>query len=120
MNDRCPRAAESAQSCTLTSAAALAIPHKGSWMFIPASYGLLQPVNDVLGRLGMLSSESAAHNDALQRLGHIEPGTGKRRVQRQNAMLQQPANHIIAQVSLEIVPDQDEAQGRSRFGTFVG
>ena len=108
MHDSGPRAAESSQPCTFASSSSLAIPDKRSGLLVPASYGLLQPLDDLLGRLGMLASQSAAHNDALQRLGHIEPGTGDRRVKRQNAVLQQPANHIIAQVSLEIVPDQDK------------
>src|SRR5258708_40170422 len=51
-------------------------------MFVPTRHGLLQPVDDLLCILGMLSSQSARDNDALHGLGHSEPGTANRRVER--------------------------------------
>ncbi len=89
-------------------------------MLVPPSDGLLEPVDDLLSRLRMLTGEGATHDDALQRLGHIQPGARERRVERQNAVLQQPAHHLVGQVPREIVPDQDQPQGGSRLGTFIG
>ena len=36
----------------------------------------------------MLAREGATHDDALQRLGHVEPPARERRVERQDAALQ--------------------------------
>ena len=68
----------------------------------------------------MLPGEGAAHDDALHRLGHVEPGTRQWRVERQNAVLEQPAHHGIGQVPSQIVPDQDQTQGGSGLGAFIG
>jgi hypothetical protein len=64
--------------------------------------------------------EGAAYNDPLQGLGHVEPGTRKWRIERQDAVLKQPTNHVARQVSGQIVPDQDETESKKRFRTFVG
>ena len=66
MNDGSPRAAESAQTSAFASASPLAIPYKRRGIGIPARYRLLQPVNDLLGGLGMLTREGTAHDDALE------------------------------------------------------
>src|ERR1700736_5044660 len=68
----------------------------------------------------MLPRERAAYNDPLQGLGHVEPGTRKWRIEWQDAVLEQPTDHIVREMACQIVPDQDEAQSRNRFGMLIG
>ncbi len=103
------RAAETTQACALPPPPAGAIPHEGRGMAVPAHDGLVQPVDTLLCALGMLAGEGAAHQDALQGLGHVEPGPGERGVEREDAVLQEPAHQLIAAVSRQIVPDQEQA-----------
>jgi hypothetical protein len=61
-------------------------------MAVPPDHRLVQPVDELVGALGMLAAESAALQDALEGLGHVEPGARERRVERPDAVLQQPAH----------------------------
>jgi hypothetical protein len=47
---------------------AFASPDKRRGICIPADYRLLEPVDQLLRLLGMLSSQSTPHDDALHRL----------------------------------------------------
>jgi hypothetical protein len=52
----------------------LASPFKRRWRLIPmACYGF-KPADDLVRRLGMLSSEGTPSEDTLDRLGHVQPG----------------------------------------------
>lgn len=65
---------QTTQMCAFASLIPFAFPDKGSQMRIPTRHGLFQPVNDLLGGLGMLTGEGIMDNGALHRLGHIQPG----------------------------------------------
>ena len=68
----------------------------------------------------MLTAEGTADQDPLQRLGHVEPGAGERGVERHNAVLEQPAHHVVPALPRAIVPDQEQSQGRGGLGAFLG
>src|SRR6266699_410215 len=60
----------------------------------------------------MLTGQGPSHNDALHRLGHVEPGTANGRVERHHSMLKEPLYQVIRQMPRQIIQDQDDAQGR--------
>src|SRR5581483_7213130 len=96
---------------TLPSPAALAIPDKRGGLLIPASHRLLQPVNNLLRRLGMLSRKRSAHNDALQRLRHIQPGASNGRRERHDPMSKEPFGDLIGTMPSQVIPHEDHADG---------
>src|SRR5258708_20501549 len=104
MQDSGPRTAELAQTGTLPTTAALAIPDKGRGLAIPARHGLFQPVDDRLRRLGMLTGERPAHDDALHRFGHMQPRAGEWRGDRPKATVKKPTNQTTPQMSCNIIP----------------
>src|SRR5258705_10232686 len=120
MSNSGARAAKTTQACALAPSAAGAIPDEWGGMAIPTSHRLLEPVDELFGALGMLARKGTAHQNALQRLRHVEPGPRPRGVERPDAVLQQPAHQVVTAMAGQIVPDQEEAQGRSWFGLFVG
>ncbi len=107
-------AAETPVAGALAALLALATPLEAGGCGIPAGDGVIQPGDQVLLTLGMLAGEGATANDALQRLGHVEPGAAEWRVQRHDAMLEQPVDDRPTEVAGEIVPNEDGAQGGQR------
>ena len=118
--ERRPLTHQVAEDERARAAAAACRSTQTAWVAVPARHGLLQPVDDLLSALGMRPDEGAAHDDALQRLGHVEPRARDRRVEGQDAALQQPAHHVVRQMPRQIIPDQDQAQGRSGLGALIG
>src|SRR5437016_6570838 len=62
----------------------------------------------------MLTSQSTTHNDALHGLSHIEPGTGERRVERHDAMLKEPGDQVVREMTSQIIQHEQDAQRRQR------
>ena len=54
---------------------ALAAPDEWGRLAIPASRGRLQPSDDLVWGLGMLAGQGPSDEDALDRFGHIQPGS---------------------------------------------
>ena len=105
---------------TLTAACAseltLAAPLEGGGVGVPAARGRFEPVDDVVwGRRG-LAGEGAADEDALDRLGHVQPGAAEWGVERHDAVFNQPQHERGGLVAAEIVPDQEHPQGRQAIG----
>src|SRR5215207_5992473 len=71
-----------ALAAPLAAEPALAGPDERGGVGIPAARGRFEPVDDVLGGGGCLSDEGAAHEDPLDGLGHVQPGTTQRGVER--------------------------------------
>lgn len=90
----------------------LAAPPKGRGVRIPAGYRLGQPGFDLLGRLRMLAGERPPGENPLDRLGQVEPRAGDRRVQRQEAPVEQVLLQFPVAVSRQIVPDEQHPQWR--------
>src|SRR6266699_5314510 len=101
------RASETFEPCTLPALAALPMPHERGRVLIPASHRLFQPVNDLLRTLRVLTRQGPAHQDALHRLRRIQPRAGKRRVERHDAMFEEPANDGVTVMACQIIPHQN-------------
>src|SRR6266568_474058 len=74
------RAAEAMAAGAAAPAAlrALAAPDEGRGRGVPAERGGLQPGDDLVGGGRVLPVQGAADEDALDRLGHVEPGPPER------------------------------------------
>lgn len=99
----------------LTAQRAFTAPDKGSGLAVPAASHGLQIVNDGLGRLWLLTIEGAADENALDRFGHVEPGTAQRGIERQDPLLDQPAHHFCRTMPGQVIPDQQHPQGGQVF-----
>ena len=91
---------------------ALAAPDEGRWIGIPAADGGSQPVHQLVGIRGVLAGQGPADQDALDRFGQVEPRAGDRGIQRQDALLQAPADQRRRAMPPQVVPDQQQAQRR--------
>src|SRR5215213_3548147 len=114
----CCRAADSIGVTALLapSLAALAVPDKGCGLAVPGLGSLLEPGADLSGRLRMLARQGPALEDALDRLGHVQPTAAERRIERHDAVLAQPYHHFRAVMTGKIVPHEQQAQRRQLFG----
>src|SRR5215217_4176144 len=88
------------------------MPDERGWGGIPAGDGVVEPGDQVVLGLRMLAVEGAADDDPLDRLSEIQPGAAERGVERHDAVPEQPADDRPAQVAGQIVPDQEESEGR--------
>ena len=109
MLNSCTRSSQAPEASAFPPTPTFPIPDKGRWVLVPAGDGLLEPVDDLLSRLGVLTGEGASHDDALQRLGHIEPGARERGIEGQDATVQQPTHHVVRQMPRQVIPDQDQS-----------
>jgi len=103
---RCGAAAGLASPGSMAPLSTLAVPHKGCGLQVPSLRRLLEPHTNLGRAVGMLTIECAALEDALDRLGQIQPAAAQGRIQRHNAVLTQPQHHLRGFVTREIVPDQ--------------
>ena len=55
-------------------------------MGVPACHGVVEPGDQLVLGLGMLTVEGAADDDPLDRFGQIEPGAADRGIQRHDAV----------------------------------
>jgi hypothetical protein len=81
---------------TITTSVPFASPDEGRRMPIPAYDGAAQPTFEDLDILDVMTLQSSAQDDALHRLGHIEPGTGTGHIQQANAVFVGPSDQITA------------------------
>jgi len=95
----------------LPAQSAFAAPDKGGRCLVPATRHRLQIGDDGLRGLGLLSVQSTPDENALDGFGHVEPGTAQRGIERQDAVLDQPAHHLGGAVSGQVIPDQQHPQG---------
>ena len=87
-------------------------PLKRCRMAGPVVRGGLQPRDDVLRSVWILSRQRAVHDDPLNRLTHVQPRPTQRRIQRHDAMGYQPQHEVGGLVSRQIVQDQQHPQTR--------
>src|SRR3954451_5805446 len=93
-----------------------AAPLEGSGVGVPAARGGFEPVNDVVRGAGVLAGEGATDEDALDRLGHVQPGAAERGVERHDAVLDQPEDQARGLVAAQVVEDEQQPQGRQAVG----
>ena len=104
-----------AQPAALAPEVALPTPDEGCRVGVPATGGGFEPAHDVGRRVRGLAFECAAHEDALDGLGHVQPGAAQWRIQRHHAMLDQPEDERGGLVAAQIVEDQEQPQWRQAF-----
>src|SRR3954465_11323451 len=97
-------------SGALAAFEALTMPDERGWMGVPAGDGVVEPGDQVVLGLGLLSVECAADDDPLDGLGHVQPGAADRRVERHDAVLEEPADDGRAQVAGQVIPDQEQSE----------
>ena len=114
---RCGTADGLAGPGSMAPLSTLAVPHKRCGLPVPSLRRLLKPDADLGRAVGMLTGEGAALENALDRLGQIQPAAAQGRIQRQNAVLTQPQHHFWSFVTREIVPDQQQPQRRQGLGS---
>lgn len=107
-----PGATEAALAGTLAARLAFACPGEGRWLLVPARHGLVEPATQLGLGLRMLPCQRPCDEDALHRLGHIQPRPGERRVQGPDPVLEEPDDQLRSVVSGEVVPHQQEPQRR--------
>mgnify|MGYP006915174264 CR=1 FL=1 len=88
-------------------------------MGIPAGDGVVEPGDQLILGLGMLSVEGPADDGALDRLGQVQPGAAERGVERHDAVVEQPADDGPTVVTGQVVPDQEEAERGQRVAGLV-
>src|SRR5215211_4050779 len=79
-----------ALSAALAAELALTTPDERRRIGVPATRGLFEPAHNLLRGGRRLPFERAAGEDALDRLGHVQPGAAERGVQRHDAAGDQP------------------------------
>ena len=80
-------ATEAPWSGALAALEALAVPDERSGGGVPARDRVVEPGDQVVLGLGLLSVEGAADDDPLDGLGHVQPGAADRRVERHHAVV---------------------------------
>ena len=99
-------------SGALAALEALAVPDERRGVGVPARDGVVEPGDQVVLGLGVVSVEGAADDDPLDGLGHVQPGAADRRVERHHAVVEQPADDRPAEVAGQVVPDQEHPEWR--------
>ena len=95
--------------CSVAPSFPFASPFEWRRIGVPGASGPLKPVDD-LRRIGRrLTGQGSLGEDSLDGLGHVQPGSAERRVQRHHAMFEQPHDEARVEVSREVVHDQQEA-----------
>ena len=96
----------------LATGGAFAAPDKGRGLAVPAPGGRFEPANDLRRCLWVLTGQGPSLQDALDGLGHIQPGATQGRIQGQDAMLEQPKDQRRGLMTLQIVHHQQQTQRR--------
>src|SRR3954447_21519781 len=116
-------ATEAPLSGALAALEALAVPDERRGVGVPAGGRVVEPGDQAVLGPRLLSVEGAADDDPLDGLGHVQPGAADRRVERHDAMLEEPADDGRAQVAGQVIPDQEQSerwQGLGRLMTEPG
>ena len=82
---------------------AFAAPDERGPIPIPALDCLGEPPLERLNVSRVLTGKRTPLDDALQRLGHVEPGTGGGRPEQEDAVLSTPLHQTVALMSRQIV-----------------
>ena len=105
-----------ALAAALSAGGPFAAPNERGRFAVPAFGRGFQGVDDLLRRFRRLAIQSTAHDNALDGFGHVEPGAAQGRVERHDALLDEPQDHVWRVVTGQIVPHQQHAQRRQQLG----
>src|ERR1041384_6256212 len=106
----CSGATEAALFGTDSTLPPFAVPYEWSWVGVPTRDGVLQPGNQVCNGLRMLSAQGTSANDALDGLGHVQPRSAERGVQRHHSVCENPRHDRRTQVARQVVPDENQTE----------
>jgi hypothetical protein len=98
--------------CPRAAGGALATPDERGWVRIPAANHGSQPVHDLGSAVWLLPYQRPPYQDALHRLGHIQPRATDRGVQGKDALSQTPIDYRRRVVPGQVVPDEQHTDGR--------
>ena len=93
----------------------LTTPFKRRWRLIPMMSNGREPADDLIRRLRIASSQGAPDENILDRLGHVQPGGAQWRVERHDAVGNQPEDECRRLMTSQIVQNQKHAQGGAGF-----
>src|SRR5258708_38380984 len=99
---------------------ALATPDEGSRMPIPALDRVGEPLFEHLDVGGVLPVERSPLNNALHRLGHVEPGASVGRPEQEDAMFSAPLHETVAFMPREIVQNEQHTHRREKAIQLLG
>src|SRR5438128_11079049 len=91
---------------TLTALQAFPTPLKRRRIPVPMLCHSLKPGDDFLGSGGMLTRKCPTLQNALDALGHVQPRTTQRGVQRHDPVTKQPQDKLRCFMTRQIVEDQ--------------
>jgi len=75
-------------------------------MPVPASNCVTKPIFEDLDIIDVMTRQRPPLDDALDRLGHVEPGASIGRGKQENAMLSTPLGQAGTLMPGQVVPDQ--------------
>jgi hypothetical protein len=102
------RCRNSGGGCEVIQATSVALvaPLERRRRLVPSFDGRFQCLDDVRLRLWILSGQRPPADNALNRLGHVQPRSAQRCVQGHHAMRKQPRHERRRPMALQIIPDQ--------------
>src|SRR4051812_46596541 len=95
------------------------MPDEGGWVGVPARDGVVEPGDQVVLRLGRVALKGTSDEDALDGLGHLQPGATERGREWHDAVVEQPVDDRPAQMASQVVPAQEESERQQRRGRLV-
>src|SRR5258708_38905657 len=98
----------------ITAGVAFASPDEGRGMSVPAFNRVTEPIFEDLHIVDVMTRQRPSLDNALDRLGHVEPGACVRRGKQQDPMFSTPLRHARALVPSEILPDQQYSDWREK------
>ncbi len=106
------RAADSRASCAGTRSACVPFPapDERGRLSVPAAGRSLQPLDDLLWRCRLLTSECASFEDALDGFRPVQPRPAHRRVERHDPVREQPADEVGGVMTGQMIEDQEHAE----------
>ena len=79
-------------------------------MLIPSLRSRLDPCDQPLWRLGIVTVQGSTLEDALNRFGHVQPTPTQGGVEGQNPVGEEPEHDRRGRMALEVVQDEQHAQ----------
>jgi hypothetical protein len=94
----------------LSTELTFATPFEWRGIGVPGTSSGFQPVNQLGGVRWHLTGQCTPGQDPLDGLGHVQPGSAQWRLQRHDAVFEQPHHETHGQVAGEVVHDQQHPQ----------
>jgi hypothetical protein len=95
-------------------------PDKRRGMAIPANDSIGKPLLQDFDIVGMIPLQRSPFDDPLHRFRHGEPGTRIGRGKQENPVLSTPLHDAVAFMPGQVVPDQQDSDGREKAIELVG